>query len=138
MSCASSTTFSGQSHFSGAFTSDFEGSIPASFVFPAEPCCWFGWNCKPFASNVHIAAPFFDLVHTYCRIDLFKQHHTTSIKISVAAMVIGSLIAAFDDLAFDLVGYTYATVNNLATVGNGIATKIKLEAKDLTSQDSFL
>jgi solute carrier family 35 protein len=62
---------------------------------------------------------------------IFGTQHSFPIKFAVGTMVFGSLVAALDDLAFDAHGYAYATVNNFATAGNGIATKVKLNAKDL-------
>ena len=62
---------------------------------------------------------------------VFGTQHSFSIKMAVGTMVLGSLVAAMNDLAFDSAGYFYATVNNFATAGNGISTKLKLEAKNL-------
>jgi hypothetical protein len=41
-------------------------------------------------------------------------------------MVIGAVIAAINDLTFDVHGYVYIMLNNLFTAANGIYTKKKL------------
>ena len=53
------------------------------------------------------------------------------IQISVFLMIFGALVAAFNDLAFNLPGYTYILLNDVFTAGNGVVTKKKLNAKDL-------
>lgn len=41
-------------------------------------------------------------------------------------MVIGALIASGDDLTFNWFGYTFLTINNLATAALGVVIKQKL------------
>jgi len=53
------------------------------------------------------------------------------IQLSVYSMIFGSLIAALNDLAFNLRGYTYVLLNDAFTAGNGVLMKKKLESKDL-------
>ena len=53
------------------------------------------------------------------------------VKLSVALMIFGAFVAASNDLAFNLRGYLFVLGNNLATAGNGVVTKKKLNSRDL-------
>eukprot|EP00124_Ichthyophonus_hoferi_P003998 Ihof_evm3s393 gene=Ihof_evmTU3s393 len=53
------------------------------------------------------------------------------VKLSVFMMLLGAIVAAYDDLVFDMAGYTYIMVNNIATALNGVVMKKKLDSKDL-------
>ena len=44
-------------------------------------------------------------------------------------MIFGALIAAFNDLAFNVPGYTYILLNDVCTAGNGVVSKKKLAKK---------
>jgi len=62
---------------------------------------------------------------------VLKVRPSTSIQLSVYLMIFGSLVAASNDLAFNLKGYTYVLLNDFFTAGNGVLMKKKLESKDL-------
>lgn len=56
---------------------------------------------------------------------------TTPVQISVYSMVGGALLAASDDLSFNLQGYTYVMITNMLTAANGVFVKKKLESIDM-------
>jgi len=61
----------------------------------------------------------------------FNTVFSNAIYISVGIMIGGAIIAAFNDLAFNLIGYSYIMINNFFTAANGVVTKKKLDVKDL-------
>ncbi|PIK38221.1 putative UDP-N-acetylglucosamine/UDP-glucose/GDP-mannose transporter-like [Apostichopus japonicus] len=53
------------------------------------------------------------------------------IKLVVCAMLLGAIVAAANDLAFDIIGYAYVLSNDIFTAGYGVFMKKKINAKDL-------
>lgn len=51
------------------------------------------------------------------------QKSTRSVILTVAAMVLGSFVAALDDLTFDARGYLFVMTNNVLTAASQIAAK---------------
>jgi hypothetical protein len=62
---------------------------------------------------------------------LLGVQSSRAIQVSVALMIVGAIIAAYDDLAFDATGYFYTTLNNLFTAAYGIYLKRSLDSKEL-------
>lgn len=56
---------------------------------------------------------------------------SVGVQFSVYMMILGAVIAAVNDLAFNLLGYVYIMLNNFFTSTNGVYMKKKLEAKEL-------
>lgn len=54
-----------------------------------------------------------------------------AVQISVYGMVGGALLAASDDLSFNLEGYIYIMLTNFMTAANGVFVKKKLESIDM-------
>lgn len=66
------------------------------------------------------------LLTMYGELFILKVNKPLKIQFSIYLMVLGAVIAALDDLSFDLYGYIYITLNNVFTAANGIYTKRKL------------
>ncbi|XP_042867545.1 UDP-sugar transporter UST74c-like isoform X1 [Penaeus japonicus] len=54
-----------------------------------------------------------------------------TIQLTVYTMILGSIIAALNDISFDAVGYFFVLSNNVFTAANGVYVKKKLDSKDL-------
>jgi hypothetical protein len=62
---------------------------------------------------------------------LLKINPELNIQLSVYMMIFGAIVAASNDLAFNLKGYTFVLLNDFCTAANGVVTKKKLESRDL-------
>lgn len=62
---------------------------------------------------------------------ILKVRPSTAVQMSVYGMVGGALIAASDDLSFNLEGYCMIMLTNIFTASNGVFVKKKLSGSDL-------
>ncbi|XP_055376764.1 UDP-sugar transporter UST74c [Condylostylus longicornis] len=56
---------------------------------------------------------------------------TFAVQVSVYAMIGGALLAASDDLSFNMHGYIFVMITNALTAANGVYSKKKLEANEM-------
>lgn len=54
-----------------------------------------------------------------------------NIQLAVFFMIFGAILAAVNDLAFNLQGYIYVLLNDVCTAGTGVVTKKKLNANNI-------
>ena len=62
---------------------------------------------------------------------ILKNEARRPIIVAIAIMIGGALVAALDDLAFDLAAYCFILLNDFFTASYGVYTKKKLNGKDL-------
>lgn len=62
---------------------------------------------------------------------ILKIRPSTAVQISVYGMIGGALLAASDDLSFNLEGYAFIMLTDALTASNGVFVKKKLSGSDL-------
>ncbi|EHB09645.1 UDP-N-acetylglucosamine/UDP-glucose/GDP-mannose transporter [Heterocephalus glaber] len=60
-----------------------------------------------------------------------RKHYSLDIVASVFTIVLGAVVAAGSDLAFNLEGYIFVFLNDIFTAANGVYTKQKMDPKEL-------
>ncbi|XP_033124809.1 UDP-N-acetylglucosamine/UDP-glucose/GDP-mannose transporter-like [Anneissia japonica] len=74
----------------------------------------------------------FSILFTMCLEFLILGKKTPlRVQITVFTMIAGAIIAASDDLAFEMMGYFFILMNDVFTAANNVYVKKKIESKDL-------
>ncbi|XP_010605919.1 UDP-N-acetylglucosamine/UDP-glucose/GDP-mannose transporter isoform X5 [Fukomys damarensis] len=115
---------------------DFDKRIPAK-LFPL-PLLYIGNHLSGLSSTGKLSLPMFTVLRKFTipltllleTIVLGKQH-SLDIVASVFAIVLGAVVAAGSDLAFNLEGYIFVFLNDIFTAANGVYTKQKMDPKEL-------
>lgn len=84
----------------------------------------------------HISLPMFTALRRFAILMtligeyiILKMRRSSAIIITVISMVGGAIIAALDDLSFEIKGYSYVLGNDFFTAANNIYVKKKLDTK---------
>ncbi|XP_053686688.1 uncharacterized protein LOC128736233 [Sabethes cyaneus] len=123
-------------HFSIVKFPDFNRDIPRR-IFPL-PLIYLGNMMFGLGGTQALSLPMFAALRRFSilmtmilELRILGVRPTTAVQVSVYAMVGGALLAASDDLSFNLHGYLFVMVTNSLTAANGVYMKKKLDTADM-------
>ncbi|XP_055527101.1 UDP-sugar transporter UST74c-like [Wyeomyia smithii] len=123
-------------HFSIVKFPDFNRDIPRR-IFPL-PLIYLGNMMFGLGGTQALSLPMFAALRRFSilmtmilELRILGVRPSTAVQVSVYAMVGGALLAASDDLSFNLHGYLFVMVTNSLTAANGVYMKKKLDTADM-------
>lgn len=115
---------------------DFSTDIPGK-LFPL-PLMYFGNMMFGLGGTQALPLPMFTAIRRFSilmtmmlEFKILNIRPSKPVQFSVWCMVGGALLAASDDLTFNLHGYTYVMITNVLTAANGVFLKKKLDTIDV-------
>lgn len=115
---------------------DFHADIPRK-IFPL-PLIFLGNMMFGLGGTQALSLPMFAALRRFSilmtmllEMKMLGTRPTFAIQVSVYAMIGGALLAASDDLSFNLHGYVYVMITNTMTAANGVFVKKKLDTAEL-------
>lgn len=115
---------------------DFSRDIPRK-IFPL-PLIYLGNMMFGLGGTQALSLPMFAALRRFSilmtmilELRILGIRPTTAVQISVYSMVGGALLAASDDLSFNLHGYLFVMITNTLTAANGVYMKKKLGTADM-------
>lgn len=115
---------------------DFDRSILTK-IFPL-PLLYVGNHITGLASTKKLSLPMFTVLRKFTilmtmilEVFILRKTFPKRLVYSVMAIVLGAMIAASSDLAFDVEGYTFILLNDAFTAASSVYTKKKLGTEGL-------
>lgn len=115
---------------------DFHADIPRK-IFPL-PLIFLGNMMFGLGGTQALSLPMFAALRRFSilmtmllEMKILGTRPSFAVQVSVYSMIGGALLAASDDLSFNLHGYVYVMLTNTLTAANGVYVKKKLDTADL-------